>query len=59
MAGAVVTGASPLSIRGGGSEPLPLPQADCHARLPGDERSRERRKRAGGATLASAVEIAF
>jgi hypothetical protein len=59
ITGAAVSADGDLRIRGGGLPVLFLPARDGHARPPGAERSRARRKLLGGETRVGAVELSF
>jgi hypothetical protein len=59
MAGAALSATDGLVARGRGGGATAIPDADCQARAPGDNRAPERRQRQGGEALVGAVEIAF
>ncbi len=59
MAGASVTSGSKIVVSGVGGGHVVIATDDCQARLPGDGRGRERRKRLGGETRVGAVEVGF
>ncbi len=59
MANASVVDGTPIVIRSTGAAVMPVPGADCDTASAADTTPRERRKRAGGDSITSAVEVAF